>query len=74
MIAVLAADPAGKERRDQLVVLDPVIEGIDQTLEGGGSACPFEQRLCLSGLRLGDPEKLPSEVCRAAIPAAAPPL
>jgi hypothetical protein len=71
---MLSADPTGEKGRDQLIVLDPVIEGIDQTLESGLSPCPLEECLRLPGLRLGDPEKLPSEGRRAPIPAISTPL
>jgi hypothetical protein len=74
VIAVLRADPTRKEGRDQLIVLDAVVEGIDQTLEGGLPARPFEESLCLPWLRLGDPEKLSRGGCLAPIPAQRPPL
>ena len=41
---VLFVDATGKEGREQLVLLDAVVEGVDQTVEGLASPGPFEQR------------------------------
>jgi hypothetical protein len=41
---VLLVDASGKKWREQLVLLDPVVEGVDQPVEGLASPGPFEQR------------------------------
>ena len=43
VLAVLRADPARKQRAEQVIPLDPVIEGVDQTPEGLLAARPLIQ-------------------------------
>jgi hypothetical protein len=56
VVAMLAADAVGKERRDQLVPLDAVVERIDQALERLLSARPLMERRGIA--RFGHPMKL----------------
>jgi hypothetical protein len=46
---VILADAAGEVRRQQVVGLDAVVEGVDQAPEGGLAARPLIQRRGLRG-------------------------
>ena len=44
MGAVLLGDPAREERRQQVVALDAVVEGVDEAAQGVGATGPVEER------------------------------
>ena len=44
VLPVLPADPSGEQRRQQLVLLHPVVESLDQALECLAAAGPLVQR------------------------------
>ena len=44
MLAVRGADPAGEQRAEQVIVLDPVVEAVDHPLDRYPAARPFVQR------------------------------
>jgi hypothetical protein len=51
---MLLRDPTREERREQLVALDPVVEGVDQPLERLGAAGPFVEARRRVGVWIGD--------------------
>jgi hypothetical protein len=67
VVAVLAAHAAGEEGRDQLVALHPVVEGIDQPLEGLAAARPLVQRRRVGRVR--DPSTVPKELLKQSVKA-----
>jgi hypothetical protein len=71
---VLLSDPAGEERRDQLVALDPVVEGVDQALERGRPTGPFIQRRGRVWVGIGDVPKANEPPAPAPEPARSAPL
>ena len=54
VLAMLFTDPTGEERRQQLITLDPVVEGVDQPPERRFAASPLIQggRLVRFGVHL----------------------
>jgi len=58
MTTVVLVDPTRKERREQLVLLHPVVEGIDHPGKGVAPSSPFIERRrgCHSGRIVGNPD------------------